>query len=41
MTVTRLVEPIRITRPFEEADWEALLAVGDRVEETCRPRTCA
>ncbi|MDB5423454.1 MAG: transglutaminase domain protein, partial [Phenylobacterium sp.] len=33
MNVTRLVEPIRITRPFEEADWAALVAVGDRVEE--------
>jgi uncharacterized protein (DUF2126 family)/transglutaminase-like putative cysteine protease len=32
MTVTRLVEPIRITRPFEEADWAALVAVGDAVE---------
>ena len=32
MTVTRLVEPIRITRPFEEADWAALDAVGDQVE---------
>jgi uncharacterized protein (DUF2126 family)/transglutaminase-like putative cysteine protease len=32
MTVTRLVEPIRITRPFEEADWETLVGVGDAVE---------
>ncbi len=32
MTVSRLVEPIRITRPFEEADWEALVAVGETVE---------
>ena len=32
MTVTRLVEPIRITRPFEDADWAALDAVGERVE---------
>ena len=33
MTVTRLVEPIRITRPFEDADWNELVAVGDKVEE--------
>ena len=32
MTVTRLVEPIRITRPFEEADWSALDQVGEQVE---------
>ncbi len=32
MTVTRLVEPIRITRPFEEADWEALDQLGETVE---------
>ncbi|THD57491.1 DUF2126 domain-containing protein [Phenylobacterium sp.] len=32
MTVTRLVEPIRITRPFEETDWAALDAVGEAVE---------
>ena len=28
MTVTRLVEPIRITRPFEDDDWAALDAAG-------------
>ena len=33
MTVTRLVEPIRITRPFEDGDWEALDAVGEQVED--------
>jgi uncharacterized protein (DUF2126 family)/transglutaminase-like putative cysteine protease len=33
MTVSRLIEPIRITRPFEEADWEKLLKVGDKVEK--------
>ena len=33
MSVTRLVEPIRITRPFEEDGWSALDALGDRVEE--------
>ncbi len=32
MTVTRLVEPIRITRPFEDGDWEALDGVGEQVE---------
>jgi uncharacterized protein (DUF2126 family)/transglutaminase-like putative cysteine protease len=32
MTVTRLVEPIRITRPFEDDAFEALLSLGDRVE---------
>jgi len=32
MTVSRLVEPIRITRPFEEASWVALDALGNKVE---------
>ena len=32
MTVSRLVEPIRITRPFEDGDWEALDRVGEQVE---------
>ena len=32
MTVTRMVEPIRITRPFQEGDWEALDQVGEQVE---------
>ena len=32
MAVTRFVEPIRITRPFEEADWKALDKVGEDVE---------
>ena len=32
MTVSRLVEPIRITRPFEDTDWSALDQVGERVE---------
>jgi uncharacterized protein (DUF2126 family)/transglutaminase-like putative cysteine protease len=32
MTVQRLVEPIRITRPFEDADWDRLVALGDKVE---------
>jgi uncharacterized protein (DUF2126 family)/transglutaminase-like putative cysteine protease len=32
MTVSRLVEPIRITRPFEEDSWLALDALGEKVE---------
>ncbi len=32
MSVERLVEPIRITRPFEDVDWQALDAVGEQVE---------
>ena len=32
MTVQRLVEPIRITKPFEDKAWAALDQLGDRVE---------
>jgi len=32
MDVTRLVDTIRITRPFDDAHWAALDALGDRVE---------
>jgi uncharacterized protein (DUF2126 family)/transglutaminase-like putative cysteine protease len=32
MTVSRLVEPIRITRPFEDDAWAKLDALGDKVE---------
>ncbi len=32
MEVTRLVEPIRITRPFEETDWSDLDQAGERIE---------
>jgi len=32
MTVTRLAQPTRITRPFEDADWSALAALGETVE---------
>ena len=32
MTVQRLIEPIRITRPFEEEGWAALDALGRAVE---------
>jgi uncharacterized protein (DUF2126 family)/transglutaminase-like putative cysteine protease len=32
MTVSRLVEPIRITRPFEDDAWVRLDALGDKVE---------
>lgn len=33
MSVSRLVEPIRITRPFEDEEWAKLDALGDRVEQ--------
>jgi uncharacterized protein (DUF2126 family)/transglutaminase-like putative cysteine protease len=32
MNVSRLIEPIRITRPFEEEGWSTLLELGDKVE---------
>lgn len=32
MTVTRLIEPVRITRPFETDRWEALDALGEAVD---------
>ena len=32
MTVSRVAQPTRITRPFEDEGWEALLKVGDKVE---------
>lgn len=32
MAVTRVVEPIRITKPFEDDSWAALDALGERVE---------
>ncbi len=32
MSVSRIVEPIRITRPFEEDGWSALDAIGERVD---------
>ncbi|MDR3506868.1 MAG: transglutaminase family protein [Caulobacteraceae bacterium] len=32
MTVNRLVEPVRISMPFEEAPWRALDALGDKVD---------
>ncbi len=32
MTLSRLVEPVRITRPFEDSEWGALEALGDKVE---------
>lgn len=32
MTVTRVAQPTRITRPFEDDGWTALLEVGDKVE---------
>ncbi|MET0295293.1 MAG: transglutaminase family protein [Phenylobacterium sp.] len=33
MTLTRLAEPIRVTRPFDLDSWEALDALGERVED--------
>ncbi len=32
MTVTRVAQPTRITRPFEDEGWDALLKTGDKVE---------
>jgi uncharacterized protein (DUF2126 family) len=32
MTVTRLVEPVRITKPFEDDRWRALDQLGERVD---------
>jgi uncharacterized protein (DUF2126 family)/transglutaminase-like putative cysteine protease len=32
MTVSRVVQPTRITRPFEDEDWLAVVALGDAVE---------
>ena len=32
MQVTRLTGPVRITHPFEDAEWSALERLGDRVE---------
>ncbi len=32
MTVTRVAQATRITRPFEDPDWAALVALGDAVE---------
>jgi uncharacterized protein (DUF2126 family) len=33
MTVTRLAQPRRVTRPFDGADWQALNTLGEAVDE--------
>jgi uncharacterized protein (DUF2126 family) len=33
MTVQRLIDPIRITKPFEDAEWDALNRLGETVEK--------
>jgi uncharacterized protein (DUF2126 family)/transglutaminase-like putative cysteine protease len=33
MSVTRLIDPVRITKPFEDDRWLALNALGDKVDQ--------
>jgi uncharacterized protein (DUF2126 family)/transglutaminase-like putative cysteine protease len=36
MSTTRIVDPVRITKPFEDARWAALLALGETVDQHLR-----
>ncbi|MEZ4281434.1 MAG: transglutaminase family protein [Myxococcota bacterium] len=36
MSVTRVVDRARVTKPYGEAEWAAVLALGDRVDEELR-----
>jgi uncharacterized protein (DUF2126 family)/transglutaminase-like putative cysteine protease len=33
MSVTRVIDPVRITKPFEDDSWRALNALGERVDQ--------
>jgi uncharacterized protein (DUF2126 family)/transglutaminase-like putative cysteine protease len=36
MSVTRVVDRARVTKPYGEAEWAAVLALGDRIDEDLR-----
>ncbi|HEY3798555.1 MAG TPA: transglutaminase family protein [Caulobacteraceae bacterium] len=38
MTVSRLIDTVRITKPFEDDSWKALKALGDKVEADLKAR---